>query len=78
MPNPPGNRGEAFTLASEPSGADLLRASALSAHHGIGSPEPWVRGFRRPAPFHPDEAGMRAIADALADLVGEGCHGPDR
>jgi lysophospholipase L1-like esterase len=62
----------AFATAAERTGADLVRASVLSAGHGLGSPEPWVTGFglgRGAAPFHPNAAGMAAVADALVDLL---------
>ena len=63
---------EAFAAAAERTGADLVRASELSAGHALGSAEPWVTGFRlpmRPVPFHPNAAGMRAVADELARLL---------
>jgi lysophospholipase L1-like esterase len=62
----------AFATAAERTGADLVRASALSAGHGLGSAEPWVTGFglgRDAAAFHPNARGMRAVAGAIADLV---------
>ena len=51
------------------SGADLLPASALSQTHTPCDPEPWsvgAPGSGAGAPWHPNAAGMRAIADALA------------
>jgi lysophospholipase L1-like esterase len=63
---------EAFAAAATRTGADLVRASALGAGHALGSPEPWVTGFRpslRSAPFHPNARGMQAVADALYELV---------
>ncbi|WP_436778290.1 SGNH/GDSL hydrolase family protein [Yinghuangia sp. YIM S09857] len=62
----------AFAEAAECSGADLVRASELSAGHALGSAEPWVTGFRpsmRPAPFHPNARGMRALAEAIHRTV---------
>ena len=59
---------EAFATAAENSGADLITVSAISRDHALGSAEPWVTGFSatlRPAPFHPNAAGMRAVADAI-------------
>lgn len=62
----------AFAAAAECTGVDLVRASALSLGHGLGSPDPWVTGFglrRGAAPFHPNARGMRAVADAIAAVV---------
>ena len=62
----------AFSSAAERTGADLVQASTLSAGHALGSAEPWVTGFRpsmKPTPFHPNAAGMRAVADAIYDMV---------
>ncbi|MGO2537352.1 MAG: hypothetical protein ACTH8W_14405 [Brachybacterium tyrofermentans] len=55
-------------------GADLLRASALSADHALGSSAPWVQPFHQDllatgASFHPNRAGMTAIARALGELL---------
>jgi lysophospholipase L1-like esterase len=62
---------QAYARASEQTGADWFRASALSISHAVGGDSPWVLGLqddprRLGASFHPNEAGMRAIADALA------------
>ena len=63
---------QAYARASEKTGADWFRASALSSRHAVGSNSPWVLGLqedprRLGASFHPNAAGMRAIADALAE-----------
>lgn len=54
-------------------GAEVVGISALSEDHGLGSPEPWVRdfrGLRHPAlSFHPNEAGMRAVAEEIARVL---------
>ena len=56
----------AFAVAAQATGADLIQASVLSTGHGVGTAEPWVNGFGRGASaFHPNAAGMRAIADEL-------------
>lgn len=65
-------RGYAF--AAERSGGDLLRASALSVGHGLGSADPWVFDFQPSieatgSSFHPNLVGMSAIADALGGLL---------
>jgi lysophospholipase L1-like esterase len=59
----------AFAAAADISGADLVKASDASSDHGIGSPEPWVVGLKpraAAAPFHPNAAGMQAVADLIA------------
>ncbi|WP_216870501.1 SGNH/GDSL hydrolase family protein [Modestobacter excelsi] len=56
----------AFETAAEQSGAELVRVSALSVDHALGAPDPWVFGLeplhRLPASFHPNAAGMQAVA----------------
>lgn len=52
--------------AAQRSGADLV--TAYEAGHGVGAAEPWVNGvsLRQVASsFHPNVAGMRAVADAV-------------
>ncbi|MCW4354293.1 hypothetical protein ONR57_13380 [Hoyosella sp. YIM 151337] len=48
--------------------------SALSAAHALGTDEPWVTGMPanltdllRYPPFHPNAAGMKATAVAVAE-----------
>jgi lysophospholipase L1-like esterase len=63
----------AFAKAAATAGADLVVSSAASRQHAIGSPEPWTTGFTlRPpgfpgavVPYHPNAAGMRAVADLI-------------
>ena len=67
--------GQAYRLAADWSGAELLAVSRTSSDHGLGSEDPWVFGFRSvmattAGSFHPNEAGMRAITDELSRLVG--------
>ncbi len=62
--------GQAYRIAADRSGAELLAVSATSTGHGLGSDDPWVFGFqpvmaKTAGSFHPNEAGMRAIADEL-------------
>ncbi|MGV9711621.1 SGNH/GDSL hydrolase family protein [Gordonia sp. NPDC003424] len=48
--------------------ADLIRVSELSRGHGIGSAQPWMRGYDPHHfrwSFHPNEDGMSAVADAI-------------
>jgi lysophospholipase L1-like esterase len=66
---------EAYRIAADRTGAELLAASAMSTEHGLGSDDPWVFGFvpvmtKTAGSFHPNEAGMRAIAEKLSDMVG--------
>jgi lysophospholipase L1-like esterase len=55
--------------------AGLIRASDLSASHDACAAVPWMNGFSRPdAPvsgtaYHPNKAGMTAVADALEKLL---------
>jgi hypothetical protein len=68
-----GRRLEAATAAAaRDTGADLVAASAISREHAVGSVDPWVTGWEfgdllagGVAPYHPNAAGMRAVADAL-------------
>jgi lysophospholipase L1-like esterase len=62
--------------AAQATGCELVRAGQASrAHHGwstdpwavaAGLPWPW-----RPAPFHPNAAGMRAVADLIVKQAGQ-------
>jgi lysophospholipase L1-like esterase len=65
--------------AARATGADLVPASTASAAHHAGSAEPWVTGWEFgdvPAggivPYHPNAAGMRAVADQVVALLGSG------
>ena len=66
-----------FAKAAAATGADLITASAASRDHAIGSPEPWTTGFTlRPpgvlggfVPYHPNAAGMRAVADLIVHTL---------
>ncbi len=63
----------AFAKAAASTGADLVASSAASRDHAIGSVEPWTTGFRLfPggfAPYHPNAAGMRAVADLILQTL---------
>lgn len=66
--------GQAYRIAADRSGAELLTASTISSTHGLGSVEPWVFDFqpvmaKTAGSFHPNQAGMRAVADELVRLV---------
>lgn len=63
---------EATAAAARTTGADLVPASAASLGHGVGSATPWVTDDGRrgePVPFHPNLAGMTAVANLLVDLL---------
>jgi lysophospholipase L1-like esterase len=56
--------------AASATGCELIRASAASIDHHPWSNEPWASGLGlplpgRPAPLHPNAAGMRAVADLV-------------
>jgi len=73
-----GRRLEAATAtAARDTGADLVAASRISRDHAVGSAEPWVTGWEfgdlltgGVGPYHPNAAGMRAVADALVAHLG--------
>ena len=57
---------------------EVVPVAMESREHGIGSPQPWVRGFSMdmlehgPAPYHPNLAGHTAVAEMLyARIVGD-------
>lgn len=63
---------DATAAAARAAGALLVRASAASLRHGVGSAAPWVSGPEsgdplqgEPIPFHPTLAGMTAVADLI-------------
>jgi len=55
--------------AARAAGWDYVAASAASADHHAWSAEPWTRRFRPAlrdgAPYHPNAAGMAAVADLV-------------
>lgn len=65
----------AFAVAADASRAELVRISAISRGHALGSAEPWVNPFipdlrTTLGSFHPNAAGMTAVADELARHLG--------
>ncbi len=63
--------------AAKRGGADILAASALSKNHDACATDPWSAGFTLRAneaagttPYHPNLAGMTAIAGALDKMLG--------
>ncbi|ANI76873.1 hypothetical protein [Sphingobium sp. EP60837] len=56
-------------------GAEILAASSLSRGHDACAANSWMNGFIKPkgsasfAPYHPNLAGMTAVADALERMT---------
>jgi lysophospholipase L1-like esterase len=66
---------EATAQAAQATGCGVVRAGQASRDHHGWSPDPWVvaAGWPlpwRPAPFHPNAAGMRAVADLISAHTG--------
>jgi lysophospholipase L1-like esterase len=60
--------------AAEVTGCDIIKAGHASREHHAWSADPWMTRFGvplpgRPAPLHPNAAGMRAVADLVTDRV---------
>ena len=60
--------------AASDTGCELVRAGAASRGHHPWSDDPWTTTFGlplpgRPAPLHPNAAGMRAVADLIVDQL---------
>ncbi|KAK5170268.1 uncharacterized protein LTR77_004854 [Saxophila tyrrhenica] len=57
---------------------EVVPVAGVSREHGLGSAEPWVRGFsvdmlaHGPAPLHPNLAGHTAVADMLYRQISTG------
>jgi lysophospholipase L1-like esterase len=67
---------ECTAAAAAATGCDLVRAAAASRDHHPWSNDPWTVGAAwplpwRPAPFHPNAAGMRGVADLIVAQTGE-------
>ncbi|GFG73480.1 SGNH/GDSL hydrolase family protein [Mycobacterium botniense] len=61
---------ELTAAAAAATGCMIVRAGAASREHHAWSANPWTAGAtwplpRRPAPFHPNAAGMAAVADLI-------------
>lgn len=61
--------------AAAATGAGLVRAAEASRAHHAWSADPWTTRFGvpwpwRPAPLHPNAAGMRAVADLVVAQAG--------
>jgi lysophospholipase L1-like esterase len=62
--------------AADATGCELVRAGQASRDHHGWSTDPWAMGAGwplpwRPAPFHPNAAGMRAVADLIVGSAGD-------
>jgi lysophospholipase L1-like esterase len=65
---------EETAAAATATGCTLVSAATASATHHAWSADPWTVGARlpwprRPAPLHPNAAGMRAVADLVVGAV---------
>ncbi len=63
--------------AAEASECELVKAGEASRAHHAWSAEPWTTSFHlprpgRPAPMHPNAAGMRAVAELVTAQVSDG------
>ncbi len=66
---------QATATAAHATGCEVVRAGQASREHHAWSTEPWTVGAGwplpwRPAPFHPNAAGMRAAADLIVRQAG--------
>jgi GDSL-like Lipase/Acylhydrolase family len=66
---------EATAEAAQATGCAVVRAGQASREHHAWSSDPWTvaAGWPlpwRPAPFHPNAAGMRAVADLITRQAG--------
>jgi lysophospholipase L1-like esterase len=66
---------EATAEAAQATGCAVVRAGQASRDHHAWSPDPWTvaAGWPlpwRPAPFHPNALGMRAVADLITHQAG--------
>ena len=63
-----------FAAAAALSAADLVLASERSREHALDAPQPWVNGLPSlralGGAFHPNADGMRGVADAIIDYLG--------
>ena len=69
-----GELARATAEAAAATGCELVRAAEHSIDHHAWSADPWTTRFGlplpwRPAPLHPNAAGMRAVADLVVAQV---------
>lgn len=67
---------ELTAAAARETGCELVTAAEASRDHHAWSDAPWTLGAGwplpgRPQPFHPNAAGMRAVADLIVAKVGQ-------
>jgi hypothetical protein len=62
---------EATRVAAELTGATFVDMAAASVGHDACSPEPWINGASPAsgAPFHPNQAGAQATAEAVFKAI---------
>jgi lysophospholipase L1-like esterase len=65
---------ELTAAAAEATGCEIVRAGQASQEHHAWSADPWTVGAGwplpwRPAPFHPNAAGMRAVAELIVGFA---------
>ncbi len=68
---------DATAAAARATGCEVVCAGRASREHHAWSRDPWTVGAGwplpwRPAPFHPNAAGMRAAADLILEQIGPG------
>jgi hypothetical protein len=61
--------------AAASTGCEVVPVATVSRGHHAWSSDPWTLGPAwpipgRPAPFHPNAAGMRAVADLVLETLG--------
>lgn len=70
-----GRLAEHTAAAAAATGCELIGAAQVSRDHHAWSAQPWTVGACwplpwRPAPFHPNAAGMRAVAELIIARLG--------
>ena len=62
-------------ILDDAEGVEVVGVAKMSEGHALGSAEPWMTGYtaemlmRGGAPFHPNAAGHKAVADELVRRV---------
>lgn len=67
---------ETFARVADLNGCEMIPAGRQSKQHHAWSDAPWTRRFGisrgRGAPYHPNRAGMQAVADLITGTLGSG------